>query len=498
MNGLKMAEKKKLKKKDKNCRLRKLIPDCLVQVFKHSDTDDLCTLSRMNVHYKNIIRYHILHKKQIVFNGDSKANHKVFKSLGKGIKNIRFDGPEDHILRFVNEIMKYCSKDNFKNVEFKCRKSIYLLPLWLNDFSCINLNDIREFFRQVQTATFSDFIDSNIVELLSESDALRSLKLESMYINGINWNTMLNLTQLHLIRAENIDVEHFLEFIRQRPQLKCFMNEESIREMDMIRIGEALAEYCGDHIRVFSSFSPMWENLSAISAEVLLARYDYLGEFTKLKELTLISRFEFAVDLLSPLAKLAKNNTLEKFKFVRHPSIRCPPDIHSLRKKNLNHFTSLKTIEIFTPFMKHSIQCTQMDCFIKNAAELMPNVENVFVRGTDLHPCFEFVKYIPNLRKLSIANLRMYRIKQQTLQVKTVLEQILKHRTYGIIGNGNNSITLEVNDDQWGEFKSFEYNDKHINVVTKKNVVDKSYMSMIISEMEYKLWQMMRQKGKGM
>lgn len=74
---------------------------------------------------------------------------------------------------------------------------------------------------------------------------------------------MLNLSELHLDGVEDINVQNFINFIRQRPKLERFYHRSSLYK-SMQKVGEEMAMYCGNQIEVFydGNEDTLFENVS--------------------------------------------------------------------------------------------------------------------------------------------------------------------------------------------------------------------------------------------
>lgn len=103
---------------------------------------------------------------------------------------------------------------------------------------------------------------------------------------------------------------------------------------------------------------------------------------------------------------MAKDNTLERLEIDVYDYIdvydNAALNNRKMLKINMNQFTSLKSIDIKTSSQTRSMVS---DLLTLNAADMMPNVESVSIRGPNLSAfSFAFIKNVPNLQKLWINN----------------------------------------------------------------------------------------------
>lgn len=105
----------------------------------------------------------------------------------------------------------------------------------------------------------------------------------------LKWPGLLNLTEIHFNGFNFSYIKNLLEFIRHRPKFENFSTYEMINDSvdEMIVVGETLAEYCGDNIKIFGDRTETYYPYNNIHQS--MSRYDFLSKFKNLEELTVIT-----------------------------------------------------------------------------------------------------------------------------------------------------------------------------------------------------------------
>lgn len=81
--------------------------------------------------------------------------------------------------------------------------------------------------------------------------------------------------------VNEINIENFIEFLRDRPRLKVFHYDETTFKDDTQNICEAISEYCGNEIRDYEELS------FDLKEEPLQKTYDFISGFKNLKRVHL-------------------------------------------------------------------------------------------------------------------------------------------------------------------------------------------------------------------
>lgn len=457
------------------CRLKHgLNIDCLIYIFEYLNTDDLITVCNLDDYFKEIINNYVISKRKVVFNArQTGARGELFKSFEGKIRQISYFNT-CNVTEFIRKIAKYCP-DGLKDLEINKIPRIGLEK---------TINCLTKCIKNVRaTAHCLRDLERLVLRSSPQEKILYEILLgqfEIPLIKELNWISLLNLKELHLIHLQNIEVECLIDFLRQRPRLEHFVNELSI--MDMKRVGEAMADYCGDQIRVFRDQGSY--AFGFIHREIIRTRYDFLSKFTCLKEVAISSFYTCGCDLRYPMEKLSQIESLEKLAIYRQRTFdhivgmtteivrsnfvfelltqaNFYQDIRCLVRRDdwltFNTFGNLKSLEINSDI--YPTNCPRIE-FLIEYPEIIANVEMVTVSGwRDRVDFFEFIAFVPKLRKLSIHNFGMkLDNKKRAMRPIAIAAEILeKRRNERNNADGTvDSVDIFVSEKQWEILKDIE------------------------------------------
>lgn len=403
----------------RNCRLRGFNEDCLIEILKYLDVNDLMTLSRMDSYYKELIHKHVIHKKCIVF--DDRTNHNSTREFlvmfGRRIKIFRLIS-NGWFHRFLLLIIRYCSRGQFVDIEF-----IFQGERELYDPQIVDV--ISRFFYNVTSLRFdksmrnaNHTISSLIPQMMKFANRLQSLTLYQVDLDDdhlIEWEQMLHLKVLNLIGVK-IGTTRLLDFIRRRPKFEHFMNNRTITGRQIATVGNALVEYCGDNIRSFIDIEG--KSYSSDEDSLLRKRYSFIPKLKNLQKVELTSLFLNACDLYYALNGISKHNSLNKLKFTHKGKL-----IQDTSELKIDEIKSLHTMEISL----HTSDGNERNHlrFIKNnIVAIMRNVQTFSLLTNNKYPGYarKMIQAMPKLRKLQLfGGLSVHRIELLEL-LKAILE----------------------------------------------------------------------------
>lgn len=442
---------------DLNCRLRYgLNVHCLVQIFKHLNSVDLYKLGSMNEFYRQIIHENVISEHTIDFELLKMNKITVQDILSRHASRIRkfhFDGECGHdVAKFIQLITQYCAEDQFKNVHFSYHHDIGTLKS-----NIINIQLPAQFSKMKRfhfCGPFYDF-DLTIQLYVPFSRSLEYLKLEDVILHpNVNWMAAVNLTQIHLDAVNGLDVQNFIGYLRRRPKLEYFYQKKTLRD-SMHVVGEAMAEYCGEHIRVYRDLE---YDLPDIRSPHF---YQFLSGFKNVNEVWLSTRQICAGDLLTPIHRLA-DTKVEKLVIICYDNydglnVNCMfLDEFNLKPLYLNRLNHLKTIRIdmYDGFDTHMDVCEQMKVLTMYSLQILSNVENVFLMGAqNVAYDYEFIKHVPKLRLLVIDSCEASPTSEQATKFISILKSILQRRNNAQITG--DFIELKINECHLKSFEGF-------------------------------------------
>lgn len=420
------------KENDRNCRLRHgLNVHCLVEIFQHLNSVDLYKLGAMNEFYRQIIHEYVISKHNIDFEllkiyGISVQN--ILNRYASRVRKFHFDGERERdIAKFIQLVTQHCSADQFTDVHFSYHYDI--------DIVKSNIIDIHlpAQFGKVEKFHFcGPFYDFRLeIRLyMPVSHSLQHIKLEDVILHpNIDWIEAVNLTHIHLDAVIGLNVPSFIAYLRRRPKLEYFYQKKTFG-VSMQAVGEAMAEYCGEHIRVYRNLE---YDLSDRSPPHFL---QFLSGFKNVNECWLSTRQICAGDLLAPIHRLA-DTKVEKLVIICYDNYD-GPDINCIfmdeiiqRSWYLNRLNHLKTIriDVYDGFDTHMDVCEQMKVLTMYSSEILSNVENVFlIGGQNMAYDYEFIKSVPKLRLLVIDSCEATPTSEQAAKLIAILKSILQNR----------------------------------------------------------------------
>lgn len=421
---------------DVNCRLRHgLDAHTLAHIFQYLDSDDLYTVGGMNNVYKHLINDLVIPMHTVNFDNLYKRGitiPQMFERYGRKIRKIQFKNDlyeYDATERLVQSINKYCSADQLRMV----RLGAHFTP------SVVNNLPIQ--FRKVEKLKFKGNGQQFWVQL---SESLRVLSLYNVDLApNFDWTQLRNLTELYLISVEGINVKNFIGFLRQRPKLQVFHYDSKTFGNSTQVVCEALAQFCGEKIRDFCGpLRPIPEDIIAPARNV----YDFMSQLTNIKTLCLATHQFCGSDLVDPMKRLARNNTIEKLHIVyTEIDMRINPDVNCFFQKKPHHkgldmkqFSHLKRVNITGPFSEipqfyHGQVCDPFRILSKYSSQILANVENLTIASTieDM----DFIQFAPKLRQLNF--FCSMQTPEKAAKILSHLESILAKRK----NNSNNQQT---------------------------------------------------------
>lgn len=486
MASISVSEIKKIDE-NKMCRLKHgLNVDCLIYIFKCLNTDDLFSLCNVDVYFKEIIKNYVIPKCKLVFDArQNRSNGELFELFEGKIRQISYFN-NCNIAEFIRKMAKYCP-DGLKELEINNIPRIGLEK----SINCLN-KSIKRFqatghcLRDLERLTLRSRPQEKILY-----DILFG-HIEIPVIKELNWISLLNLKELHLIHLQNIDEECLIEFFCQRPKLEHFVNELSI--VNMKKIGEVMTEYCADQIQIFRDQGSY--AFGYIHESTIRTRYDFLSKFKNLKEVAISSFYTCGCDLRYPIEKLSQIKSLEtlaiyrqrtfdhivgmtseivrsNFIFEQLTQANFYRDIRCIVRRDVgwkfDTFTNLKSLEINSDI--YPTNCPRKE-FLIEYPEIISNVEMVTVSGwRDRDDFFEFIAIVPKLRKLAMQNFGMkLDNKERAIRPIAIAVEILKKRK-NERSNADcavDSVHIFVNAKQWEVLKDVQSIDTSIKFHIKK------------------------------
>lgn len=137
-------------------------------------------------------------------------------------------------------ITQYCSPDQLKSVKLDGRIANNL-P---NQFQNVQKFELSAMKRQLKPLS------------VKFSESLRYLHLNGIYLDpNFDWKKLTNLTELRLESIRGINVQSFIEFLHQQPNLEIFHHCRVFGASTQDVLG-ALAKYCGNRLRDYSGVMP--------------------------------------------------------------------------------------------------------------------------------------------------------------------------------------------------------------------------------------------------
>lgn len=434
------TDQQDLKDVDSDCRLRhQLNVHCLSHIFKYLSNSDLYKVAGMNEYYKQIINDSIIPKRLFNFWSRIPEIRKIFQRHGKRIKKFNFDGGETKFRKLNQLIAEHLSIDQLRTV------FIHISQHSAKDQ--VNI-ELTEHFRRVESLWFSGSpADERLQLRVTLSDNLRHLHLEEIKLHpSFDWRELVNLSGINLIRVKGFSEHNFIEFLRRRPKLEHFYQNGTIRNA-MHNIGVAMVNYCSNQIY---SFRDLTDHERSKPEKF----YSFLAGFNNLKEVWLSTRQICASDLIYPIERLTKKNTVEKLMISVRPlaghSVNC---ICQERKMFLRPFDKLKALHIDINIHERRLREHRMKILTMYSWKIMANVEDLIISGTAGRPYDIEMFKLPKLRQLSI-NDCMERIRSnEVLKLLSSLQNIWKRRNNGQSdGQSNDIIKLNVRSIQLGKF----------------------------------------------
>lgn len=442
------SKRRKIMDNDADCRLKNgLNPDCLAQIFQYLATEDLWTLSNMNDLYKQIINELVF--SDHILDGAPSIITNMLQSHGNKIKKIHFYGNSNEFNLVLESIKIYCAIDQLKELECK------IIPQEGKDeedqiyISSDHLSKLETF--GIQFINYA--IEPHCVIFL-QFESLRTLKLNRVRLNwDFDWTSMQNVTELELIKVIGINEHLFIQLIRQRPQLKRIVHLNSFRNIQTI--GKEIATFCGDHIIEHHDLGrgqlniPHWDHLNENS---------YFSGLKKLKKMSLVSITQCARDLTILMGQLANRNALEELTIIQN--MRCEllsKQCFSMVSSTLNAelFFNLKIIRVHIINSYNS--CRHERFLIKFSSQILFNVESVSLSGREGLYDFDFLKFVPKLRKLSIYNTWLNLTTKEASKVISVMKNTLEQRSQGQSDSiSTDFIEIIVNKYQWEKFREMD------------------------------------------
>lgn len=185
------------------------------------------------------------------------------------------------------------------------------------------------------------------------SQGLRFLRLESTVLDSdFDWTKLENLTELYLKAVSGINIENFLQFLRQRPNLKVFHHDNVTFGDSTQIICKAMGEYCGEIREYFSKMFFGYE----LRASPIVDWCDFISGFKNVRKVGLTTLEWCGGDLIGPLKQLAEHDTIETLhikynkmheRYQIHNRVRCIfQERLNLDGIEMKHFSRIKTIII--------------------------------------------------------------------------------------------------------------------------------------------------------
>lgn len=449
-----------------DCRLRYgLNVHCLSQIFKSLNAADLYTLGSMNGFYRQIIHENVISKKEIDFellklNGISVEN--ILERHASRVQKFHFEGERERdMVKFIQLVTQYCSEDQFKDVRFS-----YHYDIDIFESDVINISFPAQFAKMEKFQFCGPFYDINLTLQLHIpfSRSLQYLKLEDVVLHpNINWIDAANLEQIHLDAIKGLNVHNFIDFLRQRPKLKYFYQSNTFRDSMKI-VGEAMAEYCGESLRVYRDLEYELADIKTKDS------HQYLSGFKNLNEVWLSTRQICAGDLFSAIDRLA-DTKVEKLVIICYDhydqlNIDCIfTDEFNPRPLYLNRLNYLKSIRIdmFNGFDSHIDVCAQMKVLTMYSSQILSNVENVFLMGAqNMAYEYGFIETVPNLRLLVIDSCEIGPTLEKAVKLLSILRSILQSRNNG--QTPDDFIELKINASHLELFQDVNNNSSPIKI----------------------------------
>lgn len=435
---------------DAYCRLRHgLNTECLMEIFEYLPVNTLLTLSAMDDYYKEIIREHVIHKKDIVFNQSVFGYEKFFKTFGKRITSIIFHDYDFKFDDLLLQMTKHCSEGRLRKFHLSVIQSRF--NLIVNDTI---VNKALHCLRNVNSISIEK--STNVTKYFFKQfwkrlEKLQTLKFTNMRLRTLETRRVRNLTELHLVDV-TVSPEDLLKFLRHTgSNLQKFVNIESIREENVREIGEALVRYSGDNMRSYCDVTdshPLWYEI-----RLFKRRYEFLSGFKNLEEVTLssicssVNDLQCTMEICADLKKLKTLNAHVKF-------CHCMNHLFPDKEFNIkNGFDKLNAINIFTnPCNANIAPPISFTFFTRNAAKISKNVRTLGISSPMglIYPS-ALIQSMPELRKLSIGNAVQF----TSNDILNNLRHILMHRN-DVEPNTNDSIEVVLLDDVPGVFINIE------------------------------------------
>lgn len=418
-----------------DCRLRNgLNPDCLAKIFGYlSDVKDLSTLANMDDYYKQIILRDVIPITRISLGSTHFLDSKIMEMFGKKLTNfdVTIDTTSFHGL--LENIVAYCTEGQFKRISINICGCDYRLE---HGYDAYLMKQASNYCKNVQSLSINStetqfqgrgFISDTILKLFETSKMLRKVEIFNIALNQLadplirrksmlNYNWMLNLTELKLVRVKVFTTE-LVKFFQRRPKLRHFINEDSIHANNMAEIGEALVEYCGENIVTFcDSWNHQMRELW-MKPKRLLNRYQFISKLINVKKLKLNALFGCGSDLYYAIDGLAKYGKLEKLHInMRNASLQ--RHTHELKLPFTEVFRTLKTIEFSLLLVSpHG----SLEFLTLNANQILTNVKACGLTMNQVYP-EQIISLMPRLGML-IINEAHFDYKSVIKSIKNALER---------------------------------------------------------------------------
>lgn len=428
--------KRNLEEKDESCRLRHgLNVQCLAHIFQYLNSADLYIVGGMNEFYQQIINDLVIRKHKVNFDDIDERGisiSQVFERFGKKIQKIFFrdvriyydsfsDYELSYTIQLIRSIRRHCSADQLKSVEIETvLNDKIVLPIQFRKVEKFKLHKIPE--------------DEYVINFAANfSESLRYLHLECIHLDQkFNWNGLTNVSELYLNEVDNIVVENFIEFLRQRPNLKVFHHDKDTFEDRTKEMCDAMAKYCGNTIQDYSGEICCDEEAARINI------YSFISELKNVKKMLLMTHEICGGDLINGMKRLAENDSIEtlEIKYCRRfPFVSCILQENSDNERSdMMYFSHLKTIKLVgINRCEHARECDPYKIFSVYGSRILPNVENLTINYA-AHD-WTIIEFAPKLRRLELFVVEL--TSDAAIKVLSILKKILQDRNNGPQNNGD-------------------------------------------------------------
>lgn len=424
---------------DANCRLRHALNGhCLAEIFQYLDSGDLYTLGGMNEAYKQIINDFVIPKHEVNFNQLLSRRitfAQVFERFGNKIQKFSFEDiwriQTFHDLE--DALSEYCSNNQLKSVKINCA----FRNLDGDDYEDSTSIWPTYFPIQCQNVEKLEFRYAQLYEIqLSES--LRSLTFEGIFLcENFDWTQLKNLKELYLIDVKDINVQNFIEFLCQRPNLEVIHHGANTFNELTADVCDAMAKYCGHQIREYYGAMPPNQEPSTHNS------YKFLSSLKNLKIVRLTTQQHCGGDLIDAIKRLAENDTIEtlhiKFSEEDRRNTDCIfQQTTDLTSSDMRPFSHLKTFTFtgahrmgYKKVQTNYHVCDTFKILSMYAAQILTNVENLTVDYAAFD--WDFIKFAAKLRYLELFSAGL--TSSQATEICSALKSIRENRNNGQIGD---------------------------------------------------------------